>query len=563
METHILHIPKEHQKWWSSLQNWRKHSKGIAILAVLGTFLAATLLAVAWIWTPYNDRIVSHVSVAGTPVGDLTREAATQIITTEHPVRDSVLTIATDEDTYSTSSAWLEVTRHYDEAVNAAFAIGHTGPWHHQLRERWQSKLGTLHEVALEYAYNQEKLHTWLAAVESATFVAGEHPSAHWSGGAYNIDSGTYGQVLNREATQEKIVEALGKDATISADITVTHTPLSADGRITTEKRLDVLSDISITVTVSEDEPVVTITPAEFIPWLQLPEGFWTATMSSELADLTAHWNQEPQNAIFEQNDSGAITTFQPDEPGRQVDAEHLTNQVQEIMLSAGQSVYTQAEVETDPTIQVAVSTTPAEVQLKDTNDLGINELLGQGVSTFYHSIPNRVFNVELTSERLHATLVRPGEDFSFNQSVGEVSGRTGYKSAYVIQNGRTVLGDGGGVCQVSTTTFRAALDAGFPISRWKAHSYRVGYYEQNQPPGYDATVYAPSVDFRFTNDTEHAIVLSTEIDVPNRHLVVKIWGTSDGRTSEISDYRQWNHARHQRHSIKMIPRCRAEQSNR
>ncbi|MCD8526690.1 VanW family protein, partial [Candidatus Woesebacteria bacterium] len=60
-------------------------------------------------------------------------------------------------------------------------------------------------------------------------------------------------------------------------------------------------------------------------------------------------------------------------------------------------------------------------------------------------------------------------------------------------------------------------------------------------PPGYDATVYAPSVDFRFTNDTEHAIVLSTEIDVPNRHLVVKIWGTSDGRTSEISDYRQWN----------------------
>jgi len=74
---------------------------------------------------------------------------------------------------------------------------------------------------------------------------------------------------------------------------------------------------------------------------------------------------------------------------------------------------------------------------------------------------------------------VKPGEVFSFNGSVGDISTLSGYKQAYIIQDGKTVLGDGGGVCQVSTTMFRAALDAGLPIVERRAHSYRVGYYEQ------------------------------------------------------------------------------------
>ena len=131
--------------------------------------------------------------------------------------------------------------------------------------------------------------------------------------------------------------------------------------------------------------------------------------------------------------------------------------------------------------------------------------------------------------------MVKPGETFSFNQTLGDVSSETGYKQAYVIKNGRTELGDGGGVCQVSTTLFRAALDAGLPITERRAHSYRVSYYEQGSPPGIDATVYEPSPDLKFTNDTPGHILIQSFADSKALTLAFEIYGTSDGRVSTIS----------------------------
>src|SRR5207249_4927169 len=83
------------------------------------------------------------------------------------------------------------------------------------------------------------------------------------------------------------------------------------------------------------------------------------------------------------------------------------------------------------------------------------------GVSYFAHSIENRIYNVELAASKVNGILVAPNEEFSFDKYLGDVSSLTGYKQAYVIQGGKTVLGDGGGVCQVSTTLFRALLNAG------------------------------------------------------------------------------------------------------
>jgi vancomycin resistance protein YoaR len=137
---------------------------------------------------------------------------------------------------------------------------------------------------------------------------------------------------------------------------------------------------------------------------------------------------------------------------------------------------------------------------------------------------------------------VAPGEEFSFNKTLGEVSANTGYRPAYVISGGQTILGDGGGVCQVSTTTFRAALNAGLNITRRVAHSYRVSYYELNQKPGIDATVYAGNVDLRFINDTGHYLLITGETDSENLYMKIEIWGTSDGRKAEIVDHKTWGY---------------------
>lgn len=165
------------------------------------------------------------------------------------------------------------------------------------------------------------------------------------------------------------------------------------------------------------------------------------------------------------------------------------------------------------------------------TPDYGIRELLGEGVTDFSGSILGRINNIKLASLRLNGLMVPSGKVFSFNQSLGEVGAKTGYDLAYIIAQGRTVLGEGGGVCQVSTTLFRAALAAGLPIIKRTAHAYRVHYYEP--PVGLDATVYNPAVDFQFKNDTSEFILI--QADVVGTKLYFRLYGTADGRTVEIS----------------------------
>lgn len=175
------------------------------------------------------------------------------------------------------------------------------------------------------------------------------------------------------------------------------------------------------------------------------------------------------------------------------------------------------------------------EIKLSDINEYGIEEFIAEGKSDYAHSIPQRVHNLTLAASKFNGVLIPRGKEFSFNETVGDISSLTGYQPAYVIKEGKTVLGDGGGVCQVSTTLFRAALNAGLPIIERNAHAYRVGYYENDSQPGFDATVYGPTVDLKIKNDTNGYILIETEIDKENNILTFKFYGKKDDRRVEIS----------------------------
>jgi vancomycin resistance protein YoaR len=135
----------------------------------------------------------------------------------------------------------------------------------------------------------------------------------------------------------------------------------------------------------------------------------------------------------------------------------------------------------------------------------------------------------------LNGTIIKPGEVFSFNKAVGDISVFNGYRQAYVISGGKTVLGDGGGVCQVSTTLFRAALDAGLPIVERNPHAYRVSYYEAETGPGIDAAIYTPNVDLKFKNDTPNHLLIQTYVDLQTNRLTFALYGTPDDREVSIS----------------------------
>lgn len=168
-------------------------------------------------------------------------------------------------------------------------------------------------------------------------------------------------------------------------------------------------------------------------------------------------------------------------------------------------------------------------------NDYGIKTLLGTGVSDFSGSISGRAYNMGLASSKFDGLLIPPGEIFSFNQNLGSVESADGYQVAYIIKEGRTIWGVGGGVCQVATAMFRAALFSGLPILERTPHAYQVHYYEKPYGTGYDATVYSPSPDLKFKNDTPAYILIKRVFDPKTTTLNFEFYGTSDGRQTEVS----------------------------
>jgi len=169
---------------------------------------------------------------------------------------------------------------------------------------------------------------------------------------------------------------------------------------------------------------------------------------------------------------------------------------------------------------------------------LGITELLWAETSYFYGSSDARIQNIQAAAARFKGVLVAPGEVFSMGETMGDVSLDSGFAEALIIYGGRTVKGVGGGVCQVSTTLFRAVFNAGFPVVERYPHAYRVSYYEMTASgavdprlAGLDATVYFPLVDFKFKNDSPYWILMETYVNESARTLTWKFYSTKDGRS--------------------------------
>lgn len=245
------------------------------------------------------------------------------------------------------------------------------------------------------------------------------------------------------------------------------------------------------------------------------------------LSPMTKQIDKQPINGVFTMNNNH-VTTFKLGSKGQIINQNNLNK----IIIYDAMLIY--AKHLTKIYIPLPITTLKSNTSAK-ADKLGIKNLLGTGVSLFNGSTPGRIFNIALAAKRLNNILVAPGEIFSFDHALGSISAFTGYQQAYVIQNGRTVLGDGGGVCQVSTTLFRGILNAGLPVVERYAHAYRVGFYEENSPPGFDATIYEPNIDLKFKNDTSHYILIQTVTNLNNNSLTFYLYGTSDGRIVHIS----------------------------
>lgn len=245
-------------------------------------------------------------------------------------------------------------------------------------------------------------------------------------------------------------------------------------------------------------------------------------------------YNKPAKNALFK-FENNRVVSFRQEEDGLQIESDLFKKNINTAVVS----------IETHPknkTIKLTAQVVKPEVTLAESNEFGIEELIAEGKSDYSHSIPGRIHNVILAASKFNGILIPKGATFSFNETIGDISSSTGYQPAYIIKNGKTVLGDGGGVCQVSTTLFRAALNAGLPIVERTAHAYRVGYYENDSKPGLDATIFSPSVDLKIQNDTPASILIETDVDEENNILTFKLFGKKDNRLVTRSDIKVYDY---------------------
>jgi vancomycin resistance protein YoaR len=158
---------------------------------------------------------------------------------------------------------------------------------------------------------------------------------------------------------------------------------------------------------------------------------------------------------------------------------------------------------------------------------MGITGLVSS-YETIYGGDSNRRHNVQLVAHLVDKHLIAPGQEFSFNRTTGERTAAKGFLEAPVIINGELQTGLGGGVCQVSTTVFNAAFEAGLSITSRTNHALYISHY----PLGRDATVDYPGIDLRFMNDTGHWLLLRTFVGESS--LVVNLYGVPTHRRVEV-----------------------------
>jgi vancomycin resistance protein YoaR len=528
--------------WLKKLGNELKFFLFVCLLYLLA-FGAWGVYTVASRQQP-ADTFPANVFIDDVSVTGKTKSEALTLLEAQSTSVDVIspkYTISADKGAVSSSSAELGVKKDYSGTVSKAFAET-------QQKQTWLSRLFGFSPATQRYQstwqFDQTALREFIQLLKVKVNLPGQNPQAILgSSGNINtlkINPGKYGQEVDEQATLNQLVENIQHNqASTSAVIASTSAVLTPEQTRAALERAKPFVGKKI---VFEKEGLdQIISDRELVSFLTLPGGFAEKEIQKMLALWQKAVDRPPQDAVFDYDPKTLkVTAFQPPRNGLVLNSETTRSEI----------IQTLSEIERNETpdkkvfsFQLLIQETPPAKTLASTNTLGIKERIGFGDSEYEHSIPGRIHNVSLTASRINNTIVKPGEEFSFVKTLGDVSAETGFKPAYVIKEGKTVLGDGGGVCQVSSTVFRAVLNTGLPITKRYAHSYRVSYYELNSKPGIDATVYAGDIDLRFTNDTGHNILIHTETFPKDLYMFVEIYGTSDGRTTEIVDHKTWDFA--------------------
>jgi vancomycin resistance protein YoaR len=495
----------------------------------------------------YAGRIFPGVQIAGIPVGGLTiTDAQDKLQTSLTYSLTGRLVLQYADKSWLLSPSQLGVMLDSESSSRAAYAIGRTGNLFNRLDIQLASRRNGINLSPI-LVFDQRMTFTYLDQIATEINRPLEEPSIQIDGTTVSISPGISGLSLDHTASMANISSQIAtlQDGLVPLVVQETHPVIiNVDEQAELVRKL--LSE-NLTLSMPSGQP------DSQGPWVFTPEdlskmlafevvqtdgsslyqvSIKTEVLREYLTSIQSDLYLAPQNTRFMFNDdTRQLEVIKSAIIGRDLNIEESIKIIQKQLMEGEHNIALVFNF-TDP--QITDSMTGEQ--------LGITELVHSETSYFYGSSAERVQNIQAAASQFHGLLVAPGETFSMASALGDISLENGYAEALIIYGNQTINGVGGGVCQVSTTLFRAAFFAGFPITERYAHAYRVSYYERvaggaidPNLAGLDATVYAPIVDLKFVNDSPYWLLMETYVYPGSSSITWKFYSTYDGRSVEWS----------------------------
>jgi vancomycin resistance protein YoaR len=483
--------------------------------------LALTIVVIGLAFSGSSSSLPAGAKVAGVDVGGLSPKAAQSLLEERALAFRRVPVVFTARDRrFAIRPSRLALEVDWAAAVEAARQEGEGFGPVQGLRRIGMRVFGT--DVSPAVDVYEPALERELKRISAAVDDPHRDAAVRLRGLEPYVVKGREGVIVDRKAATQLIVQALAG---------FERRPVALPARVDRPSvRASDLLPVKAQVETALSAPVkLTLGPTTYkIPrWriaklLALPHA-GTRELSIGGAYAKRYFNRlertvgkPARNADFEVTSVGKIKVA-PHQNGRELNVRNTSG----ALLAATLARTPSARVAEVAVVAKAPSRTTAEAKA-----MGITGLVG-GYTTTYAGEPNRLYNVRLVSRLIDRTLIPPGAQFSFNRTTGERTPERGFREAPVIINGELQNGIGGGVCQVSTTVFNAAYEAGIPIETRTNHALYISHY----PQGRDATVNYPDIDLRFRNDTKKWLLLRTFVG--SSSLTVNLYGTPTGRRVE------------------------------
>ncbi|MCC6934437.1 MAG: VanW family protein [Candidatus Yanofskybacteria bacterium] len=489
------------------------------------------------------ERIVPNTWVGSVDVGGLTRdEAALRLQDELDRVAVSGVQLSIDGAPQSIDLDTVGFDLNIAQAVDEAFVRGHGGSLPARLGERIRA-LWHAERVAAPIRVDENALRAQVAEVADVTDVDRRDVRLEIEGTTVRVLTDTKpGRAINQQEAFSATLDTLRALGGASIALQLYDDPPRIDPATADDAALAARRMIARPLTLQYEDLFFTINREKIGSWIVSHAGASdgpqqrTLVASVDPASVAAYvttvartLNVDPQPPQIT-TEGGRVTGFVPPKVGRAVKEDVLVQMIVDALASRA------SNGKVGDVLTVPLKATSMALEGLDAA-AGIREIIGRATTPFAGSPKNRISNIKNGVKFLTGAVVKAGEEFSTLQTLGTIDNTTGYLPELVIKGDRTLPEFGGGLCQVSTTLFRAVLNAGLPVTARRNHSYRVTYYEKDGDgkkigPGLDATIYEPNVDFKFKNDTAHPILIIGY--VIGDKVSFDLYGTKDGRTSQL-----------------------------